>query len=229
MYGPLSNALNYGLEELSKVEVPGLPEFQNHIVFIPLDEGVTSDRNQEGSLFKPDVILVPFTTACDFHKFKDTRSLKVSQFVSKIPKKTPSRMGPPETAPTKKPAKKAPPKATPKKLSPRVPPSDHIGWKDILSVVELKRGPKQHWPKLGNFIDMVPVITHEDSDEGLFEPRTPDPETSSDVSLSRTREIHTLIDKRAADELCSCNFKNKWQQAVRDRCRDHLWGTKDEH
>ena len=38
MYAPLSDALNYGLEALSGIEVAGLPKFQSHIVFVPLDE-----------------------------------------------------------------------------------------------------------------------------------------------------------------------------------------------
>ena len=234
MYAPLSSALNYGLEELSEVEVDGLPKFQNHIVFVPLDEGVTSDRDLEGLSFKPDVVLMSFTTACDFRKIKYTRTLKVSQFVSKIPKN--SRMGPPEAIPSEKvskraPSKKAPKKAQPKTVTnkvsskktppqnnpPRAPPSDHIGWKDILSAVELKRGRKKQWPTLGNFTNTVPAIANEGSDEALLEPRKLDPGISSDISTSQTCKIHTLIDECTADESCSCNFKTQRKQAVCDR------------
>ena len=222
MYAPLSDALNLGLECLSKIEVDGLPEFQNHIVFVPLDERVTSDRDLEGSCFKPDLALMSFTTACDFRKIKDTRSLTVSQFIDKISKKTRSKMGPPKTLPSKNVPKNAPAKNN----STNIPPSYHIGWKEVLSAVEVKRGSNTNWPTLCTFTDVVPTIVVSGSNEQNIQSRTPNPETSSDVSQSQTREIHVIVDERTADELYSCNFKTQREQAVRDRCGDQLWSTK---
>jgi len=218
MYAPLSDALNLGLEALSKIEVDGLPNFQNHIVFVPLDEGVISDRDQDGSLFKPDLALMRLTTACEFRKIKDTRSLTVSQFVDKIPKKARSTMGPPKTVPSKNVPKNAPPKNNP-------PPSYRIRWKDILSAVEVKRGSKANWPTLGDFTVVSPILDL-GSDEQLLRSRTPDPETSSDVSQSQTREIHALVDECTAEELYSRDVETQREQAVRDRSRDQLWSTK---
>ena len=225
MYGPLSDALNLGLEDLSKIEVDGLPKFQDHIVFVPLDEGVTSDRDLGGSLFKPDLALMRFATARDFRKMKDTRSLTVSQFVDKIPKKTRSKMGPPKTVPSKNVPKNAPSKNNPTKTS----PSYNIGWKDILSAVEVKRGRKSNWPTLGGFTDVVSSITDSGSDEQLLRSQTPDPETSSDVSQSQTCEIHVLVDECTAEDLSSRNSKAQREQAVRDRCGDQLWSTEHGH
>ena len=195
MYAPLSDALNLGLECLSEIEVDGLPEFQNHIVFVPLDERVTSDRDLEGSCFKPDLALMSFTTACDFRKIKDTRSLTVSQFINKIPKKTRSKMGPPKTPPSKNVPKNTPSKNKSTKTS----PSYCIGWKEVLSAVEVKRGLKTNWPTLCTFTDVVPTIIVLGSDEQLLQSQTPDPGTSSDISQSQTREIHAIVDERTAD------------------------------
>jgi len=223
MYAPLSNVLNLGLEALSKIEVDGLPNFQNHIVFVPLDEGVVSDRDQDGSLFKPDLALMQLTTACDFRKIKDTRSLTVSQFVDKIPKKTRSTMGPPKTVPSKNVSRNVPPKNVPKN---NPLPSYRIRWKDILSAVEVKRGSKANWPTLGDFTDVVSPILDSGSDEQLLRSRTPDSEASSDVSQSKTREIHALVGECTAEELYSRDVETQREQAVRDRSRDHLWSTK---
>ena len=189
MYAPLSDALNHGLEALSEIEVVGLPKFQNHIVFVPLDERVRSNRGLEGSSFKPDIVLMSLVTACDFRKIKNAETLQVSQFVSKIPKKV-SKMAPPRTT-AKAPSKNVPPQNN----TPKAPPSDRICWKDILSAVELKRGRNTQWPALGNFTDTIPAITHEDSDEALLGSQNPDPETPSDISTSQTCRIHTPVDE----------------------------------
>ena len=203
MYAPLSAALNLGLEDLSKIDVGGLPKFQNHIVFVPLDEGVTSDRDLDGSLFKPDLALMSLTTACDFRKIKDTRSLKVSQFIDRVPTKTRSKMGPPKTPPSKNIPKNTPPKSN----IPKTSPSHRIGWKDILCAVEVKRGRKKTWPTFGDFTNEAPLTIDSGPDEELLQAQTPNPETSSDVSQSQTREIHALADGRTAKELSSCNVK----------------------
>lgn len=220
MYAPLSDALNFGLEALSKIEVDGLPKFQNHIVFVPLDEGVTSDRDQEGSLFKPDLALMLLTTARDLRKIKDTRSLTVSQFISKIPKKIRSKMGPPKTIPSKN---------VPRNAQPKTSPPYRICWKDILSAVEVKRDPKANWPTLGDFTNVVPSIVDSGSDEQLLRSQTPDPETSSDVSLAQTREVHPLVDERTAEGSYSCNIKTQREQAIRDRCRSQFWSIELGH
>jgi hypothetical protein len=93
MYKPFSEALNYALERLSKIDVEGLPKFKNGIVFVPLDEGVESDRDLEGSLFKPDIIIMSFDAACRFRNVRDTRTLTVSQFIGKIPPKASTKKG----------------------------------------------------------------------------------------------------------------------------------------
>ena len=62
MYTPLSGILNLGLEMVSKIEVDGLPKFKNHIVFIPLNQWVASNRDMPGSSFKPDIGLLSLGT-----------------------------------------------------------------------------------------------------------------------------------------------------------------------
>jgi len=168
MYAPLSDALNYGLECLSEIHVEGLPEFKDHIVFVPSDKDATSDRDLEGSLFEPEVVLMRFTTACDLLKIKVTRSLSVSWFVSKIPRTTPER-------------------------HPQADPTYRIGWKDILSPVEVKQYSSRKWPILEIFVNGAASITKKDADEELATPRNLDPETSSCISESRTRKIPTLV------------------------------------
>jgi len=184
MYGPLSDALNYGLECLSNIEVDGLPKFGDNIVFVPWDEGMPSDRALKGSMFKPDVVLMSFATACDSRGITDRKNLRVSQFVDEIPKKAPAVS------------------------------SNRIGWKNVLSAVEVKRDPQTKWPAMDNFTDEVPQITDEGLDDELFQLPSPDPETSLDVSTSQsqTRKVHPLVYKQNAEEPHSCNFKIRWAQ-----------------
>jgi len=80
MYRRFSDALNYGFECLSKIEVDGLPKFHDHIVLVPW--GV------EGSLFEPDVVLVSLATA---------ESLRVDKIT-----KAPSEAVPSENAPPRR-------------------------------------------------------------------------------------------------------------------------------
>ena len=162
MYAPLSDALNYGLERLSEIDVDGLPEFKDHIVFVPSDKDVTTDRDLEGSLFEPEVALMRFTTACDLLKIKVTRSLSVSRFVSKIPKTTPER-------------------------HPQADPTYRIGWKDILSPVEVKQNWSRKWPILETFANDAASIAKKDADGELGTSRNPDSGTSS------TSKIPTLF------------------------------------
>ena len=75
MYVSLSDALNCGLQRLSEIEVDGLPKFETHVGFMPLDEGVASDRDSQGSMFKPDLTLIQFVTAYNFRKAEGGRTL----------------------------------------------------------------------------------------------------------------------------------------------------------
>jgi len=174
MYAPLSDALNYGLECLSEIHVDGLPEFKDHIVFVPSNKDATSDCDLEGSLFEPEVALMRFTTACDLLKIKVTRSLSVSRFVSKVPKTTPER-------------------------HPQTDPTYRIGWKDILSPVEVKQYSSRKWPILETFVNGTASIAKEDADGELATSQNPDPETSSDITESRTRKIPTLVYGRVTE------------------------------
>ena len=179
MYGPFSDALNYGLECLSGIKVDGLPRFHDHIAFVPWDEDMSSDRALKGSMFKPDIVLMSFATACDSRGI--TKNLKVSQFVDETLKKAPA-------------------------VSPH-----RIGWKNVLSAVEVKRYPQKKWPVMDNFTDEVPQIT----DEGLDD-QSPSPgrEASLDVSTSQsqTRKVHALVYKQTAEELYSRNLRIWWDQ-----------------
>ena len=211
MYEPLSNALNYGLECLWEIKVDGLPARSDRIVFVPWDEDMPSDRTIKGSLFKPDVILMSFTTACDFRGITDKDGLTISQFVHKIPEKGP------KNAPSKTRHSKNVPH---KKNSPKTALPNRVGWKDVLSAVEVKkRGRKAGWPAIVNFTDEVPDIDDEERlDEELLRPPSPDLETSSDVSVSQsqTRKVHGLVHNQTAEELYSRNSKI-WREQEADR------------
>ena len=188
MYRRFSDALNYGLERLSKIEVDGLPKFRNNIVFVPW--GV------EGSSFEPDVVLMSLATACDLHGITDRESLGVSQFVTKVTKTSS------EAIPSK-----------------NAPPRRRVGWKYILSAVEVKRsqGQEETWPVMGNFTDEVPSFTNKGLDEQLLQSPSSDSETSSDISdistsQSQTRKVHALVYKQTTEELYSGNFKIRQDQ-----------------
>jgi len=194
MYAPLSNALNYGLECLSKIDVEGLPQFGNHIVFVPSDKGIKSDRDLDGSLFKPDIALMKLSTARDFLRIKETRGPSVSRFVSKIPNQTTSNRRPPKASLSTQVAK-----SNLSKNALQAAPSRRISWKDILSAVEVKRISGRKWPKLGTFTDEVGPIVNEDADEEPAASRNPDRETPSDISESQTRKIPALVSGRTTE------------------------------
>jgi len=147
MYIPLSNVLNCGLEYVSTINVKGLPEFEDHIVFVPLgNEGVASDRYTEGSSFKPDIALMRLATACDFRNVGAAMDLRVSQFVSKIPqtiipKKIRRKKKPKEIAPTITPLAQI-------TDPPQTVPTYRICWRDILFGVEVKRIPRKEQPTM---------------------------------------------------------------------------------
>jgi len=184
MYAPLSNALNYGLERLSKINVEGLPKFEDHIVFVPSDKGVRSERDLLGSLFKPDIVLMRLVAACDFRNIKLTRGTSVSQFISRIPSGTISK-----AAPSVQVAKSGPSENNP----PQIAPIYRISWKDILSAVEVKRDSRRKWPTLETFTDEVTSITNKDADEESFTSGNPDRGTSSGISESLTSKIPASI------------------------------------
>jgi len=89
MYLPFAEALNYALERVSNIRVNGLPEFQAHIAFVPCNKRVPSDRNLNGSLFKPDLAIVSLQDAREFYKFESPDAPELSQFVSEIAGDTP--------------------------------------------------------------------------------------------------------------------------------------------
>lgn len=90
MYLPLSKALNYALEDLSNIQVDGLPEFRTHIAFVPCNKGVQSDRELSGSAFKPDIALVSVQGAGEPHEFDQPNTPKVSRLISEITGEIPS-------------------------------------------------------------------------------------------------------------------------------------------
>ena len=90
MYPPLSKALNYALEDLSNIQVDGLPEFKTHIAFVPCNKGVQSDRKLSGSSFKPDIALVSVQDASEPHEFDQPNTPKVFRLISEITAGIPS-------------------------------------------------------------------------------------------------------------------------------------------
>jgi len=90
MYLPFAEALNYALEELSGIQVDGLPEFKSHIAFVPYNKRVEFDRDLRGYLLKPGITLMSIRGACEFYEFDQLDVPTVSQFVSMIAGKSPS-------------------------------------------------------------------------------------------------------------------------------------------
>ena len=84
MYQPFTEALNYALEELSRINVDGLPKFKTHIVFAVCDKGVVSNRSLHGSRFKPDIAVLSIEDACEFYKLEQLQANEpqISQFVN---------------------------------------------------------------------------------------------------------------------------------------------------
>lgn len=120
MYAPLSRLLNLVLGKLSEVDVSGLPKFREHIVCVPMDEAVASTRSQEDSEFKPDIAIPTMEIACTFHKINRTPDLMPSQFIEMILKKRSKK----ESKPPKGP---------------------RLFWKDVLSVIKVKRNKDEEW------------------------------------------------------------------------------------
>jgi hypothetical protein len=194
MYGPLSNVLNYGFECLSGIKVDGLPESRN-LVFVLWDRYTPSDRTQEGSQFKPDIVLMSLATACDFYGITDRENQTDSQIADRV-----SEMARSKAVPASNDL------------------SDQIGWKDILSWVEVKRASPKNWPTIGKFTDEIPLIPKSKClDEQLLQSR-PDLELLLDIQISQsnTGKAHALMHKHTAEELPSRELKI-YQQQEADR------------
>jgi hypothetical protein len=89
MYLPFTDAMNYALEQLSDIEVDGLPGFETHIAFVPCDKGVKSDNDVSRSSYKPDIAVMSLQDACEFHQLETTKPM-LSEFITKITGKSPS-------------------------------------------------------------------------------------------------------------------------------------------
>jgi hypothetical protein len=90
MYLPFVEALNHALEQLSSIQVDGLPGFKNHIAFVPCNKGVSSRRNLPGSSFKPDIALMSIQGAREIYELDGLDASKASRFASEIAGKSPS-------------------------------------------------------------------------------------------------------------------------------------------
>ena len=87
MYLPLATALNHALDELSRIQANGLPEFKSHIAFVPCDTGVQSGRDLPGSSFKPGVALMSIQDARELHKLDRVDGPKVCRLIGEIAEK----------------------------------------------------------------------------------------------------------------------------------------------
>ena len=90
-YRPFADIMNHALEQLSEVEVEGLPEFKNHIAFTPCDTRVESDCSVLGSEFNPDVVVMSFQDACGFYGFDKTNPPILSQYITEIEGRVPPK------------------------------------------------------------------------------------------------------------------------------------------
>ena len=90
MYLPFTEIMNYALEQLSDVEVDGLPEFKSHITFVPSDARVKSNRYSPGSFFGPDIVVMSIQDAYQFYQLDQTDEPTPSEFITKIKGQKPS-------------------------------------------------------------------------------------------------------------------------------------------
>ena len=89
MYKPFSEAINYALEQLSDIEVDGLPKFKTHIAFVPCDSGVKSERTEPGSSFKPDIAVMSIDSAYELRGLKGHDRPKLPSLITKVTGKEP--------------------------------------------------------------------------------------------------------------------------------------------
>ena len=90
MYIPFAEAMNYTLEHLSTIQVAGLPEFKNHIAFVPCNKKVQSNRVLPGSEFKPDIAVMSIQDAYEFHQLDKINGPKLSEFITRISGESPA-------------------------------------------------------------------------------------------------------------------------------------------
>ena len=164
MYAPFASALNHALQCPADIRVDSLPDFnpEEPIAFMPLNRQLTSKRDLTGFLFKPDVGLVTFRTACRQYGIDDPH-LDLAHYAHRI-----RQMSPYST----------------------------LGWSEILSAVEIKRGWNSQWPDLKNFAGRAePAIVTGVLDNRLDASRGEGPSVTA-VPLggleSTTREIYAL-------------------------------------
>jgi hypothetical protein len=126
-----TDAMNYALEHLSKIQVGGLPRFETHITFLPCDTGVQSDCSTPGSSssssslsstseysFKPNIIVMSNQDACELYELDQTGTPILSEFVAKIAGK---------------------------------PLPELTNWTTVLSVVEMAHIRDANWAEVGKF------------------------------------------------------------------------------
>ena len=78
MYPPLIKAFNYALDELSRLEVPGLPHFQesHQIVFARNNQNHTASKCRLQGSHKPDIVLIRWV---DFEKQRKGAEIPFSE------------------------------------------------------------------------------------------------------------------------------------------------------
>ena len=89
MYKPFSEATNYALERLSEIDVDGLPKLKTHIAFVPCNSEVQSERNESGSLFKPDIAVMSIDNAYKLYGLGEHDQPKLSALIAKVPDEPP--------------------------------------------------------------------------------------------------------------------------------------------
>lgn len=58
MYGPFADACNNALNELSRLQVEGLPHFSDRIVFVRVEQSVQSQHSARKNWPRPDIVLM---------------------------------------------------------------------------------------------------------------------------------------------------------------------------
>jgi hypothetical protein len=92
-----TDAMNYALEHLSKIQVDGLPGFKTHIAFLPCNTRVESGCSTPGSSFsssslsstpeysfKPKITVMSIQDAYELYELDQTGGPILSEFITKI-------------------------------------------------------------------------------------------------------------------------------------------------
>lgn len=90
MHLPFADAMNHALEQLSDVEVDGLPEFKSHIAFVPCDARVESIHCAPGASSKPNMVVMSAQDAYRLYGLNQTDAPVLSKFITKIKGQKPS-------------------------------------------------------------------------------------------------------------------------------------------